>query len=38
MRCRRFSIAVTIPNAAFLGNGLPFQYFPIVEQRALMVS
>jgi hypothetical protein len=35
MQCCKFSIVVTIPNAAFLGNGLLFQYFPILEQRAL---
>jgi hypothetical protein len=35
MRCRRSSIAVTIPNVAVLGMGLSFGFFPIHEQRAL---
>jgi hypothetical protein len=28
MRCRRSSIAVTIPNASFLGNGAAVPVFP----------
>jgi hypothetical protein len=35
MRCHRSSIAVTIPNAAFLDMELSFEFFPIHEQRAL---
>jgi hypothetical protein len=35
MRCGRSSIAVTIPDAAFLVMGLLFGFFPIHEQRAL---
>jgi hypothetical protein len=38
MRCRRFNIAVTIPNAAFLGNGAAVRVLPYSRTARAMLT